>query len=295
MAIYFSNMQKDPSPARKLVADLHIHSSASDGEYTPRQIAEMLTERNIHIAALADHDSIDGFREFKEYFQGFALPAVELSVRYHDHGLHLLAYGFDLNDAALNQSLQHYQQVRFERILKMAERLESMGLPVDLAPEEMQKNGVTLGRPHLARALLAAGHVKTFHEAFQRYIGDNKPAYISKVRMDFAEALEIIRHAGGVSILAHPGLYQPELSFDTLIQIPVNGFEVYHPNHNQAYSRVLREHCIRKGIPYSGGSDFHDLRKNKRNVLGTYGLLQHEWENFRAYLQTQCSYSLPDS
>lgn len=295
MAIYFSKLQANPDHSQQLIADLHIHSTASDGEYTPAQIADMLARRSIHIAALADHDTIDGFGEFREHFKGLAVPGVELSVNYRGNGFHLLAYGFDPNDKELNAGLRHYQRIRYERILKMSERLEALGAAIALPEELMRRESVTFGRPHLARALMAAGHVKTFQEAFNHFIGDGKPAYISKVRMDFDEALCIIRAAGGITILAHPGLYQPGISFDELTKIPVNGFEVYHPNHTKTYIRVIRDFCIRNGIPYSGGSDFHDLRKNKANVLGTCGLLTYEWENLSDYMKTHCVYSLSGS
>lgn len=295
MAIYFSKMQTDPSPQQRLIADLHIHSTASDGEYTPAQIADMLTRRNISVAALADHDTIDGFKEFREHFSGLAIPGVELSVNYRGNGFHLLSYGFDPDDRELNRGLKYYRQVRLERIKKMLLRLDELGAPVELPETLMQRENVTLGRPHLARALMSAGHVKNFQEAFNRFIGDGKPAYISKVRMDFEEALRITGSAGGIAVLAHPGLYQGDISFNEMIKIPVNGFEVYHPNHSKSYTRILCDHCIRNGIPYSGGSDFHDLRKNKVNVLGSYGLLAHEWDNFSAYLKANCAYTFSAS
>ncbi|MDD3966473.1 MAG: PHP domain-containing protein [Candidatus Marinimicrobia bacterium] len=296
MAIYFSKMQKDEAAAQqRLIADLHIHSTASDGEYSPAQIAKILWQRGIRVAALADHDSIAGLKEFRRNFPGIMVPGVELSVNYQGSGYHLLAYGFDPENAGLKERLRHFQKTRFERILRICERLETLGCPVRLPVELLNfKAANTLGRPHVARALMAAGHVKDFNEAFSRYIGDGKPAYISKARMEFDEARELIRQAGGISILAHPGLYQPGISFAKLTGIPVNGFEVYHPNHSATYTRVLREFCLRNGMPYSGGSDFHDLRKNKANLLGCYGLMEHEWNNLRTYMEAHCAYALSE-
>ncbi|MDD3716098.1 MAG: PHP domain-containing protein [Candidatus Marinimicrobia bacterium] len=290
MAIYFSKMRKDKEEPQQLIADLHIHSTASDGEYRPAQIAEFLEKRGIRVAALADHDSIAGLNEFRRSFKGFSVPGIELSVEYRDRGFHLLAYGFDPENHELRSQLREFQKIRYERILKICERLDDMGLPLQL-PDEFQHfdEENTLGRPHIARALMAAGHVREFNEAFTRYIGDGKPAYVAKARMNFEDAMALIRRAGGIAILAHPGQYQPGVSFEMLTAIPVNGFEVYHPNHSKTYTRVLREYCLRNGMPYSGGSDFHDLRKNKANLLGCFGLKKYEWDNLRNYLETHCA------
>ncbi|MDZ7821892.1 MAG: hypothetical protein U5N26_08810 [Candidatus Marinimicrobia bacterium] len=162
--------------------------------------------------------------------------------------------------------------------------------------QDVRKNcppGTALGRPHIARAMMAAGYIKSFNAAFHKYIGDGKEAYISKARMDLKEALQLVREAGGVSILAHPGLYHREIAFGELIKLPVDGFEAYHPNHSPAYARALINYCNTHRLPCTGGSDFHDLRKSKQNVIGKWGLLQEEWERLRSYLQEHCVYDLP--
>ncbi|MBN2781111.1 MAG: PHP domain-containing protein [Candidatus Marinimicrobia bacterium] len=282
-----------PAPVSGIIADLHIHSTASDGEYSPARIAAMLDKEHIQAAALADHDSFEGFQEFRNAFHGVSVPAVELSVEYEHTGLHLLAYGFDPENKAFISCLEHFQKVRYERIGKMCERLCGMGVAVTL--EDVKKNcppSTTLGRPHIARALIAAGHVKSFNAAFEKYLGDGKSAYVPKARLDFYEALDIIRASGGVSILAHPGLYHRELAFDVLKKLPVDGFEAYHPNHSRSFSRVLIDHCLRHELPYTGGSDFHDLRRNKANVIGKWGLTSPEWETVRSYFNANCAYRI---
>ena len=281
--------------ASPIVADLHIHSTASDGEYSPSDIASMLSHNGIAFAALADHDSIGGFGEFETAFSGKVLTGVELSVDYRKTGLHLLAYGFDPRHKGLNASLEHFQQIRFERIRKMCERLGELGMPIRL--EDIAKNGdtgTTLGRPHIARALISAGYVRSFNMAFLKYIGDGKPAYIPKPRLPFEEAIQTIHDAGGICILAHPGLYHAEIPFAELMKLPVDGFEVYHPNHSKTFTRVLKDHCNKHGIPYSGGSDFHDLRKNKFNVIGKWGLSAEEWDHFKEYLNAHCASPVRD-
>lgn len=296
MTITFSKMTKDiPTifPAHDIIADLHIHSTASDGEYSPKQIAGMLHKHNIKVAALADHDTFSGFNELKSNFNGIAVPGVELSVTYQNVGLHILAYGFDPKHQAFIERLAYFQNIRFQRIEKICTRLCDLGLPLSI--EEVRKNypdDTTLGRPHIARAMIAKGYIKSFNEAFHKYIGDGKPAYVPKARLEFEEAMALIKDAGGISILAHPGLFLQELSFDILKMIPVNGFEAYHPNHSASFSRILIDHCLRRDLPYTGGSDFHDLRRNKTNVIGKWGLIENEWGYFREFMNDNCYYQI---
>lgn len=296
MTITFSKMTtKIPSPRKDpaIIADLHIHSTASDGEYSPITIADMLNKNKICAGALADHDTFSGFKEFKDKFNGTAVPGVELSVQYKDVGLHLLAYGFDPDNRTFIQRLEHFQKVRYQRIESMCDRLSELGKPLTI--DEVKKNypdDTTLGRPHIARALIAKGYIKSFNEAFNKYIGDGKPAYVPKARLDFDEALDLIKTSGGISILAHPGLFLDHMSFDVMKMLPVNGFEAYHPHHSASFSRILIDHCLKHDLPYTGGSDFHDLRRNKTNVLGKWGLSCQEWEFVRAYLNDNCFYQV---
>lgn len=276
-----------------IIADMHIHSTASDGEYSPTQIANMLHKNKIEVAALADHDSFSGFTEFKKAFKGIAIPGVELSVDYKKTGLHLLAYCFDPQHKAFSERLEYFQKIRYQRIELMCERLRELGMPLTI--EEVRKNypeDTTLGRPHIARAMIAKGYIRSFNQAFIKYIGDGKPAYVPKARLDFNEAIELIKESGGISILAHPGLFLPEISFDVMKMIPVDGFEAYHPNHSSSFSRILIDHCNKHDLPYTGGSDFHDLRRNKTNVIGKWGLRQNEWEFVKSFLNDNCSYQI---
>lgn len=296
MTITFSKMVKeDPNPMKdiSIIADLHIHSTASDGEYSPLQIAEMLHKNRIEVSALADHDTFSGFKTFKEAFNGIAVPGVELSVQYKKTGLHLLSYGFNPENTEFVDRLEHFQKIRYQRIVSMCEKLCELGKPVSI--DEVKGNyppDTTLGRPHIARAMIAKGYIKSFNEAFNKYIGDGKPAYVPKARLDFEEALELINKAGGISILAHPGLFLEELSFNELKMLPVNGFEAYHPNHSASFSRILVDHCLKHELPYTGGSDFHDLRRNKTNVIGKWGLSRQEWVFVRSFLNDNCFYQV---
>jgi len=296
MTITFSKMATavpDFQTNTAIIADMHIHSTASDGEYSPGDIAAMLHKNKIKVAALADHDTFAGFHEFKSAFSGIAVPGVELSVEYNEVGLHLLAYGFDPLHQAFCERLEHFQKIRYHRIEMICERLCELGKPLTI--DEVKNNypqETTLGRPHIARAMIAKGYIKSFNQAFQKYIGDDKPAYVAKTRLDFDEALELIKASGGISILAHPGLFLSKISFDVIKMLPVDGFEAYHPNHTSSLSRILVDHCLKHDLPYSGGSDFHDLRRNKTNVIGKWGLRENEWQYLKTYINNHCFYQI---
>jgi hypothetical protein len=296
MTITFSKMITDSGNEHlksQIIADLHIHSTASDGEYSPTKIAAMLHKNKIQIAALADHDTFSGFEEFTSAFNGIAIPGVELSVEYNHVGLHLLAYGFNPKNQHLIERLEHFQKIRYQRIEQMCDRLSELGKPLSIGEvKNNYPNDITLGRPHIARAMIAKGYIKSFNEAFDKYIGDGKIAYVPKARLEFEEALDLIKKAGGVSILAHPGLFLSQLSFDVMKMIPVNGFEAYHPNHSASFSRILIDHCLKHQLPYTGGSDFHDLRRNKTNVIGKWGLNEQEWEFFKNFINENCYFQV---
>lgn len=292
MAIMFSNMLKKNASAQAesgIYADLHIHSTASDGAYSPADIAAMLNKRNIMVAALTDHDTFSGYKEFAAHFNGTAVPGVELSVSCCSDGIHLLAYGFDPEYKPFVDKLKYFDAIRESRIAKMCKKLQDMGIQVSLEDvKELCDEDTTLGRPHVARVLLAKGYIKTFNEAFYKYIGDNKPAYVEKERMTIEEGISIIHEAGGIAVIAHPGLYQPEIKFEELEVFPVDGYEVYHPNHTHRVGDYILSRAKENKILVTGGSDFHDLRANKSNVLAIWGINMDYWLILKKHLNKHC-------
>src|SRR6056297_394243 len=239
MAIMFSKMVKSVSRNREneIYADLHIHSKASDGEYTPSQIAGMLNSFGIMVGALSDHDTFAGYSEFASRFNGIAVPGVELSVSCCNTGIHLLGYGFDPTNRDFIKKLEYYQKIRGRRIEKMCLKLQKLGFQVSIEDvRELSEDGATLGRPHIARALLAKKYIRNFNEAFVKLIGDDGPAYVHKEKMTIEEGITAIRNAGGIAVIAHPGLYrQNEITFDDLINQNVDGYEAFHPQHTGQY------------------------------------------------------------
>jgi len=272
-----------PEPVK--YADLHFHSSASDGKHTPVYLGRYLTRKRITAASLTDHDTVKGYAPFKKAYRGIAIPGVELSVINDGHDIHVLGYGFDPENSLLNERLMFYRDVRFKRIFKIIERLQGLGIA--LRAEDVEKKippGASAGRPHIARALVAGKWVGSESEAFSRYLEYDKPAYVPKAKMTFSEALDLIHQARGIAVLAHPGKSNGE-SIGELIQNPgLDGVEVWHPNHNDTLSHEWLKFTREKGLAATGGSDFHASADGKHDTLGEYGLDIGEWILFKKKL-----------
>lgn len=272
-----------PEPVK--YADLHFHSTASDGKHSPVYLGRYLTRKRIAAASLTDHDTVKGLMPFRKAYRGIAIPGVELSVINEGHDIHILGYGFDPENPSLNERLTYYREVRFKRVFRIIERLQESGIP--LKAEDVEKiipPGASAGRPHIARALVAGKWVGSESEAFNRYLDYDKPAYVPKAKMTFTESLELIHQARGIAILAHPGKSDGD-SVKSLIQNPdLDGIEVWHPNHNESISGEWLTFTRNTGRVATGGSDFHTSSEGKHDTLGEYGLDIGEWMLFKKRL-----------
>ena len=181
----------------RIYADLHFHSTFSDGKYTPEFLANFLNKKNVSIAALTDHDTVYGFNEFRKYFQGIAISGVELSTHFRNEDVHILGYGFNPQNEEISLCLNKYKDFRKERIYTICEKLNNIN--VNIVPEtifNMVDGKTALGRPHVAEALMNAGFVNSMKEAFIEYIGYQCPAYVKKKEMSLEQAITLIHNAG---------------------------------------------------------------------------------------------------
>jgi hypothetical protein len=247
-------------PENKWV-DLHMHSSFSDGVRTPSELVALAVERGLSAIALADHDCLDGIRELVEaagMADVEALAAVELSCVYRGRDLHILGYGVNAEDEEFRALLTRFRKAREERGVKIIAKLADMGVHLDAARIlERAANGV-LGRPHIAEALIDGRYVKDFSEAFEKYIGEDCPAYVQKYKMTPGEAVAAIRASGGLAFIAHPGFYLEDIdAFYELLEGGFDGIEVLHPKHDAETRERLRRMAQERGMLMSGGSDFH--------------------------------------
>jgi len=255
--------------------DLHIHSTASDGTLSPVEILRLAEKLELGAISITDHDTLKGSRELLEAADSSAvrvLTGIEISTvppaLYTVAGsFHILGYGIRLNDPVLNQTLETLQHARENRNPLIISRLNAMGLDITLE-EVIQASGeAQIGRPHIAQLMIKKGFVRTVDEAFDGYLGFNKPAYVDKYRLDCQIAIEMIKEAGGTPVLAHPFLLRiPDNSsleslVATLKEMGLQGIEVYYPEHSsedvEFYSRLALSH----DLVITGGTDFHGAIK----------------------------------
>lgn len=240
--------------------DLHTHTTASDGLLdAPALIAEAAA-RSVRLLAVTDHDttaSVETAARAGAAADIEVWPAVELSCDVDAGEVHVLGYFIDHGLDWLQALLERLRAGRLHRAKRMVERLSALGVPVEFARVESLAAGGAIGRPHVARALVEAGRVRDVAEAFDRFIGRNGPAYVERLKVTPANAVAIIRAAGGLAVLAHPGWARRDGLIPDLIAAGLDGIEVYYPDHSPAlvehYAGLARRH----GLLMTGGTDFH--------------------------------------
>lgn len=243
--------------------DLHMHSTASDGSDAPEAVAALAERNGVRVIALTDHDCLDGIPAAAARAEAAGIrliPGVELSVHEEATDVHLLAYGFDPADAALRAAIARYRDARRERARKILARLKGLGIRVPLETVEEIARGGALGRPHVAEALLRGGHVETFNEAFQRFLGTHAPAYVAKAAVSLEEASTVVREAGGVTVLAHPGTLNRDHMIPSWARRGLDGIEVWHSKHDASTVARYQGYAKLHGLLMTGGSDYHGER-----------------------------------
>ena len=251
--------------------DLHLHSTASDGSYPPETVVSMAERNGVRVLSLTDHDSLDGIPEAEERARQSGIrviPGVELSVSEVGIDVHLLAYGFDPRDKGLVAAIARYRESRRERARKILARLKGLGIRIALEEVEEIARGGALGRPHVAEALMRGGHIETFQEAFQRFLGHHAPAYVPKRTVALEEAVSVVRDAGGVTVLAHPGTLNRDHLIAAWTSRGLDGIEVWHSKHAPADVARFKGLAKQLDLLMTGGSDFHGERTPDVTVGG---------------------------
>ena len=247
--------------------DLHTHTTCSDGIRAPADLVRAALDVGLDVIAVTDHDTLDGIAPAMEAAQGTSLrvlPGVEVSALYEGHSIHILGFGFDLNAPGLSPRLRSITMGREERARAILDLLAAAGAP--LSWERVREIGQgTIARPHIARALIEAGHARDVPDAFGRLIGEGCPAYLPSGRMPAAEAIAVLREAGGQAALAHSLLPARPLDLDTVIPTlraaGLTGLEVYHSEHDAEATLRLRRLADAEGLWWCGGSDYHGPTK----------------------------------
>ncbi len=264
--------------------DLHTHSTFSDGTFTPSQLVKYAEEKGLKAFALTDHDTTEGVKEAKSIETNVeVISGVEISTRYDKKEIHIVGLYVNENDADLNKQLKYYREKRVTRNFEILEKLNSLGVNITIDDVKESCTGDVISRAHIAKALVSKGFVGSYTEAFDRYLGDNKCAYVPRETLNYEESMELITKAGGVPVLAHPLLYKMsdtnlENMMVKLRQKGLKAVEVYYSTHSNSDTQHIMAMANRVGLIYSGGSDFHGATKPKIDMGTGMGKLAVPYE-----------------
>jgi len=245
-------------------ADLHLHTLFSDGTYTPEELVANALKKRLSAIALVDHDTVGGVGlaiEAAGKSDLEVLSGIELSAAYNNQEVHILGYLVDYKNKSFLEKLESLKSNRVERAYKMVAKLNALG--INLTPESVfvsAGNG-TVGRLHIARALVKEGLVGSIFEVFQKYIGDNGPAYVLGFRFNPKEAIKFIKDSGGIPVLAHPHTLENDELISEFAKLGLMGLEVYYPEHSQGMVNFYLTLAKKNNLLVTGGSDCHGKAK----------------------------------
>ena len=257
-----------------MFADLHLHTIFSDGTYTPEELAGRARQLGLAAIAVTDHDTVEGCDRMSAACQPAGLefvPATELTAEFDDNELHLLGYFIDTQNPRLLAEMAKFQKVRQNRIHEMVARLNQHNIPLQADAVFAIANCRSPGRPHVGRALVMGGFCANLDEAFERFLKKNRPAWVPKFKISALDAIALIHQAGGLAVMAHPGLNRTDKIIPDLVSAGLDGLECFHTKHTPSTS----EHYVRLAkefnLAITGGSDCHGLSKGKP-LIGTVKL-----------------------
>jgi len=260
--------------------DLHIHTTASDGAWEPAEVVHGARSGGLHAISITDHDTVAAVAAAQAAGKDAGVTVIsgcELSSTLDGRELHILGYGVDISDATLLERGRRARLRRRERMADMVDRLRAQGVAVDLeSVEEIAGDGGMIGRPHLAEAMVDADHVGSLDEAFDRWIGDHHDAYVSTDLGSPQEVIEVILGAGGVPVWAHPPRDLVESLTPMLADAGLRGLEAYRISHRPSKIKQYREIAKAHGLVVSGGSDWHNPKRNEKlgSFWSTWGQLK---------------------
>lgn len=257
-----------------LKTDLHIHTNFSDGKLTPKEVLEIAKTKGLGIISVTDHDNFEGsvrMLEFNGKQEIKIIPGIEISADFHGKEIHILGYFLNFNNKALIEHLDFIDNLRVVRFEKIIRKLLDLG--VKIKPDNLLKKysvSNSIGRPHIANELVEQGLVKDYGDAFQRYLGDNKPAHVRKENLDFNVIIELIHKSEGLAFLAHPGNYFRESSLKKILESGIDGIETVHPSHTLNHVNKFTKFAKENNLLTCGGSDFHGFYEIDYSNLGKF-------------------------
>ena len=250
--------------AKRIQADLHVHTTYSDGLFSPREVVDRAAAVGLNMIAITDHDTMAGIAEARQHGPACGVDVVagvEISTYHGDQEFHILGLYVDTVNTSFLERLELMRRARHERIFEMVEKLKTLGVELDGQEIIDLADGNSPGRAHVAQALMNRGHVADFSEAFFRYVGDSGPAFVPKRFITAQEAIAAVRTMGGVSILAHPGLTNRDDFIAVFAEMGLNGLEAFYPTYSREQTTHYLSLAQRLGLLASGGSDCHGRRR----------------------------------
>jgi hypothetical protein len=251
-------------------AEIHSHSTSSDGEHAPADVARLCSEAGVEVWSLTDHDNCMGCAEAAEAAQEHQIhfiPGIEISA-YEGESIHILGYGIAPEGPIIAEYSDRRLEMRRNRMERMVAACQELGASVDLERVFAISGEGGIGRPHLAKALVEAGHVDTEQQAFDRYIGYDQPAYRASTWPSVPEAIDIIHQAGGIAIAAHPGKKKNAERIPDWVEQGLDGIEVVHPSHTRSQRDTLRRLGAELGVLRTASSDFHGTSHYSAKYFG---------------------------
>lgn len=258
--------------------DLHIHTKASDGILSPEEVIDNSINMGLAGISITDHDTVASLKVAENYLKEIKtnlkfIPGIELNTDYKNSEVHILGYFIDYSNPSLLNKLIELRNSRYLRAEKMIERLRSMGFIIDFQMVTKIAGNDLIGRPHIAQALVDKGYVFSVKEAFDKYISKGRPAYIPRYKFLPSEAIDLIKNAGGIAVLAHPGLIKDNLIVEEILEMGIEGIEVYYPEHHPIQIDNYLKICREKNLLITGGSDFHGIGSGDNSSrLGCTGI-----------------------
>ncbi|MDF2572424.1 MAG: phnPP [Sporomusa sp.] len=261
-----------------MTADLHIHTTASDGRLSPQEVIRQAQDAGLRYIAITDHDTVGAHLELRR--DGFLnnvapklsiIQGLEFSTDLPWHEVHILGYFIDIDNSKLRDQLEIIVRDRLRRSRTMVEKLNQLGYSIDYTRVlEFAGQAMAVGRPHVAKVLVENGYVKSVSEAFDLLLAKNGPAYVPHYKLTPEQAIRLIAQAGGIAVLAHPGLIGDDSVVLNLIKAGIHGLEVYHPEHDQAMTSRYLAIASKYNLKITGGSDFHAIPGRYPERLGEF-------------------------
>ncbi|SNR88593.1 hypothetical protein SAMN05446037_1001229 [Anaerovirgula multivorans] len=266
--------------------DMHVHTTASDGILTPRQLIDYGLQKGLSGMAITDHDTVNGIHEAvnysKRYCEFSIIAGIELSTELLNEEVHILGYDINYNENELLDVLKLIQNQRVNRAIKIVEKLQDLKASITYKEIlQISKEGV-VGRPHIAKVLMEKGYVKTVEEAFENYLNKGCPAYVPRYKLTPFEAIDLIHRVKGLAVLAHPGLIKNKKILIDIIKRGIDGIEAYHPEHKEEDRKRFLSIAQEHNLIITGGSDFHSppIDDDRHGDLGSEKVLKEYISRF---------------